>query len=342
MGPPAGRARGPEPRPGDPGTSFLTRRGLSGRRLGMPPWIHLMDMSLDRGPTLSTTRPRSPRCPSTSIQWPGIAFDLGGAGGPRLRDLHGSRNPCSAAPQPSMQPPRLLRLFAVPPFLLLGSLASADAITGRVVDSNGEGVAGVDIDFINLGSGGNPHELNDGTDAFGNFVTTLDPGVYEILFFPPPPPATVLLTGVRTPVTVIGTKNLGTITLATGVLLKGKTVTAGNVPVGDVRAEILDPITKTLLPVKNNTTNAFGIFQLAVPTQQLELELFTSGVVGQTLVPRAIPLEPIGTTDLGNVNLQTGFHVTGTVHRSTGTALPGADVDNIVQESDGPHVNHGI
>jgi len=229
-----------------------------------------------------------------------------------------------------MQPPRLQRLFAVPPFfLLLGNLALADAITGRVVDVNGEGVAGVDIDFIPLGSGGNPHELNDGTDALGNFLTTVDPGVYEIRFYPPSPPASVLLTGVVTPVTVVGTKNMGTITLTAGVLLKGKTVNPANQPVSGVRADVFDAITKAQLPVKNNTTNAFGIFQLAVPTQELELELFTSGVVGQTLVPRAMALTPTGTTDLGNVNLQSGFHVTGTVHRSTGTGIANADVDII-------------
>src|SRR5262245_65609301 len=89
-------------------------------------------------------------------------------------------------------------LTALPPLLLLSplaSLASADAITGRVVDQNGVGVAGVDIDVINLGSGGNPHELNDGTDINGNFLTTIDgPGVYEIRFFPPTPPTTTLLT----------------------------------------------------------------------------------------------------------------------------------------------------
>src|SRR5215510_3927937 len=93
-------------------------------------------------------------------------------------------------------------LTALPPLLLLsplGSLASADAITGRVVDQNGVGVAGVDIDVINLGSGGNPHEVNDGTDANGNFLTTIDQsGVFEVRFFPPPPPLTSLLTGVVT------------------------------------------------------------------------------------------------------------------------------------------------
>jgi len=220
------------------------------------------------------------------------------------------------------------RLFSAIAPLLLGSLAGADAITGRVVAPNGVGVAGVDIDFVNLGSGGNPHELNDGTDANGNFVTTVEPGVYEIRFFPPSPPATSLLTGVLSNVVVVGTKPLGTITLEQGVVLSGTARNAANAPVAGVHVTVSNFNTGAPVHLKNNDTNAFGLFQIAVPPGVvLETQFLTSGVFGQTLVPRRVTGSIGANTNLGNLPFQTGFHVTGTVHRSNGTGLPNADVD---------------
>lgn len=224
---------------------------------------------------------------------------------------------------------RLLQLLAVPPTLLLiGNLASADVITGRVVDSNGVGVAGVDIDFVTLGGGGNPHEANDGTDANGDFFTTVDPGVYEIRFYPPNPPTTVLLTGVVTPVTVTGTKNMGTITLVTGASVQGTCKNPANQPVGGIRLNVFHANTGAQYHLKNNVTGAFGTFNLAMPKNiPLRVEYLTNAVVGQVLVPA----EAFGTIpasiNLGTIPFQTGFHVTGTVHRQNGTPVVGADVD---------------
>lgn len=230
-----------------------------------------------------------------------------------------------------MPPLRFQRLLTVPPLLLLlGSLASADAITGRVVNASGVGVAGVDIDFVSLGGGGNPHELNDGTDANGNFLTTLDPGVYDVLFFPPAPPVTSLLAGIRTPVVVSGTVDLGTITLVAGFALSGTVHNAASQPVANVRIDVYRENTGALVLIKGNKTSAFGTFNFAVPKNvPLRAEFLTNAVIGQVLAP----LQLFGTIsapiDLGIVTLKTGFHVTGTVRRQNGVAVNGADVDAI-------------
>ncbi len=226
---------------------------------------------------------------------------------------------------------RFQRLLTVPPLLLFASLASADAITGRVVDANGVGVAGVDIDFIKLGGGGgNPHELNDGTDANGNFVTTVDPGIYEVLFFPPTPPVTTLLAGSVTPVSISGTVNMGTITLVAGASLQGTVQNDASAPVGGVKISVYKTNTEALVLMKNNTSSAFGTFNIAVPKNQpLRAEFLTSGVIGQTLAPQAILGTIPGNTNMGTLTLHTGFHVTGTVRRENGTAVFGADVDAI-------------
>ena len=62
---------------------------------------------------------------------------------------------------------------------LLAANVRADFITGRVVDVNGNGVGGVDIDVKNLGSGGDPTLFNDGTDPNGFFTTTIPAGEYD-------------------------------------------------------------------------------------------------------------------------------------------------------------------
>jgi hypothetical protein len=229
-----------------------------------------------------------------------------------------------------MPPLGLQRLLTVPLTLLIAPLAWADAITGRVVDANGVGVAGVDIDFVSLGSGGNPHELNDGTDANGNFLTTVDPGVYEIRFYAPAPPTTNLLTGVLPSVVVTGTKNLGTITLTAGVSVQGTVKNVANQPVGGVRIDVFREDTGAKVLMKNNFTSAFGTFSLAVPANvPLRSEYLTSSVIGQVLVPRELFGTIPFSLNVGTVTLQPGFHVTGTMHTQSGSAILGADVDVI-------------
>ena len=225
-----------------------------------------------------------------------------------------------------MPPSGLQRLLTVPPVLLLiGSLASADAITGRVVDANGVGVAGVDIDLVSLG-GGNPDEQNDGTDAGGFFTTTIDPGVYEVRFFAPP--SAGLLTGVVSPVVVAGTKNMGTITLSFGAIVSGSIRNQANQPVGNVRIDYFDATTGAKFVTKGNTTNAFGNFQLTVPNlTPVRYEILTNLVLTQVLVPREIVATANGSLNVGNLTLKTGVHVTGTARGESVTTIAYADLD---------------
>lgn len=225
---------------------------------------------------------------------------------------------------------RFQQLLTVPPLLLIGTLASADAITGRVVNASGAGVAGVDIDFVRVGGGGNPHELNDGTDANGNFFTTVDPGIYEVRFFAPAPPTTTLLPGRLTPVSISGTVNLGTITLVNGVSIAGTVQNSAGQPVGGVKINTYNASTNELLLSKNDVTSAFGTFLMAVPKNTpLRAEFLTNGVIGQVLVPREILGTLPGNTNMGVLTLQSGFHVTGTVRRENGTPVSGADIDAV-------------
>lgn len=221
-----------------------------------------------------------------------------------------------------LSPALLLALAAA-----LAPGASAQAITGRVVDALGNGVAGVDIDVDNLGSGGDPDVFNDGTDAGGFFTTTLSSGgVFAVLFRPPA--GTTHLVAELNPVVVVGTVDLGTIALPPGVSLSGRVVRSGSIPVAGVNLDVLDAGSGELLFTPHDTSDAFGNFSVNVPDGvPLDVRFKTAGVVGVTLAPREIPLTPAGNTGLGDVALAPGFVLSGTVRRPSGAAVAGLDLD---------------
>ena len=203
----------------------------------------------------------------------------------------------------------------------------ADFITGRVVDANGVGVAGVDIDVKNLGSGGTPDITNDGTDAGGFFTTTLPAGVYQVFFKPPPPPATSLLTTMVDNVVVAGTKNMGVITLQPGVVVSARVIDSAGVPIAQLPVDVTDLATGELLVMNNDSTNAFGNFAVAVPTRAIDLDLDPIHIIGRTLAPRRFSLTPTANTNLGDITLVNGFVLSGTFRNSVGAAVSGVDLD---------------
>lgn len=208
---------------------------------------------------------------------------------------------------------------------LLASASSAQVITGRVVSSTGVGVLGVNIDGFD--SSDNEIDLaNDGTDANGNFTTTVvsGAGVYRFVFYPPAPPQTTHLVGERDSVVVVTTTNLGTITLGAGVLLTGRAVQAGSIPVANVPLQVIDGLSGNAVLQDQDKTNAFGQFNLAVPLHASELRLDASGFV---LGSRAFSLDPSGPVALGDILLPQAATVTGHVQRSNGTPVDGADLD---------------
>ncbi|MEQ1895691.1 MAG: PKD domain-containing protein, partial [Planctomycetota bacterium] len=207
------------------------------------------------------------------------------------------------------------------------ALLHADTITGRVVDVNGVGLPGIDIDATSLGSGGNPHLTNDGTDANGNFTATIDSGVYRLFFYAPPPPTSTLLAGVLDNLVVVGTVNLGTIVLQPGVSLSGRTVDSAGLPLAGVKVVVNRTDTGALVPMKANTSNAFGNFAVAVPTTALTVDLDPTPILTRILVPRRLSVTPAGATNLGNLTLLDGFTLSGSVTTTSGVPVNGVDLD---------------
>lgn len=209
---------------------------------------------------------------------------------------------------------------------LLTPLASADLITGTVLDSNGLPVAGVNIDAIRVSNGNNINIDNDGTNAAGAFSTTIPADVYDLYFFPPAPPGNAHVTLVVRNVLVSGTRNLGTLRLALGSLVRGNVRNVGGAPVGQVDVIMTDLVTGREVPLLVHRTDAFGNFVVAAPKNAIALELDPSGVPLQTLLPRTLEVNAAADVNLGTLTLQPGFVVSGHVQRLT-TGLPLANVD---------------
>ncbi|MCE9592621.1 MAG: carboxypeptidase-like regulatory domain-containing protein [Planctomycetes bacterium] len=218
-----------------------------------------------------------------------------------------------------------LRKFSAPAaIVLIASLAHAGVITGTVRNAAGQPVAGVNINASFSSGGGNPTLLNDGTDAAGHFTTTITPdGVYDITFVPPASMVPLVL--VLKNVAVVGTVNLGTLTLPAGVWLSGTVRNHLNQPIGGVNLDVLDA-GGNLLPTNNDFTDAFGNFQVAVPAGPITFQL-DPGATVPLAAPIEMALDLAADTSLGILALKQGFTVSATVRRTNGTGVASVDVD---------------
>jgi hypothetical protein len=219
--------------------------------------------------------------------------------------------------------------FALVSFFVLfaAPFAQAQTITGRVVDVNGVGIAGVDLDVENNGGGGDPSVSQDFTDAAGNFTTTVVPaGIYDLVFSPPRPPTSTHLKTRLTNRAVVGVVNLGTIVLPRGVSLGGRVVTPGGAPIAGVDLDVRVVATGTSLELVGDTTDAFGSFLIAVPPEPIQLQVDPRGLPLVVYAPLALDLAPSVNTNVGDQVLRPGFTISGFL-RSNGLPVSGADFD---------------
>ncbi len=213
--------------------------------------------------------------------------------------------------------------------LVLTSTARGDFLDGRLIDSNGNGVAGANISATDFGGGGGGVTLiNAGTDPLGFFHVTIPAGTFTITFEPPQPPAS---SGLRTdvePVTVAGTTNIGNVILTPGVVLSGQVVDDALVGVIGINFDVIDAGGNNV-DLQYDYTDSSGFFNFAAPIGSTELRLDTAQVSGPTLAPRAISMNATSNTNFGTIVLQPGYIVTAIVRNPSGIAVANCDVDVI-------------
>lgn len=223
---------------------------------------------------------------------------------------------------------KILAPLALAALLGTSNLAFGDLIVGHVVDQNGVPVPGVNIDAIRVSNGNDQNLANDGTNATGDFSTTIPSGLYDIYFFAPPPPQTTLLPKVIKNVVVVGTKDLGTVQFQLGVSLSGHVQTSAGIPISQVTVRVIDQVAGADVPLAIHRTDAFGNFNVAVPANALEVQLLSATVPLQLFESRSIKVTPLTSTNLGNQTLRDGFAVTAHCQRASNAAqVPGVNVD---------------
>ncbi|MFN0006449.1 MAG: carboxypeptidase regulatory-like domain-containing protein [Planctomycetota bacterium] len=208
---------------------------------------------------------------------------------------------------------------------LLCAVARADFLDGRCVNSQGQGVAGVNIDAKDQ-NGNDVTLINDGTDANGFFHVTIPAGTFDLTFNPPQPPASASLITELGPVTVGGTTNIGTVQLSPGVALSGRLINPSSGGVPGVNIDIYDFAANESVDLLYDFTDANGNFSFASPSGTVELR-FDPAPSGQVLAPKAILLTLTGGMNLGTIQLAQGFVVGAIVRGPGGVPIQNADVD---------------
>ena len=206
----------------------------------------------------------------------------------------------------------------------LAAPAVADTVTGQVVDENGVGIPLADLDAFDITNDVEMVLTGDSTDAAGFFSTTIPSGRYRLTV--EGPVGSNHMSVVFPDVDVLGTLDLGVVTLIEGVHLDGRVLDQNGFPVFGVDLDIIDSTTGLDVNVSGDRTDIFGTFNILVP-RNIELRFDTRNVFGATLAPIAMNLALVGDTSLGDVVLEPGYVVSGIVTDSGGAPVPATDFD---------------
>jgi len=214
-----------------------------------------------------------------------------------------------------MNKPTLLPLLLV--LVMAAGGARAATITGQVQNSTGAGVSGV---TVNVNTGATTVSVL--TDLNGFFTLVVPSGTYDVIFLPP---GSSLVPKRIQNVTVVLSLNLGVVTLQDGFPLSGFVLTPLGLPVANADTNVYDQATGQKLWTPDDNTDATGFFEVVIPAGTYRWRVAPP----QSLLLVAHQIRNIvvnAPTSLGNITLQPGVLVTGTV-RDSQTFLPLADVD---------------
>lgn len=216
-------------------------------------------------------------------------------------------------------------LLAVLTMLAVAGSARATVVTGQVTNSGGNGIANVDLDFINRDTGQSIPLVNDNTDILGFYAVSVPPGDYDIRFDPPVGQRYVAVE-LRNEGVAGGSMQLNQ-ELDNGWFVSGRAVRESGVPIPALDLDVNDLIDGGPIYVAYDTTGASGNFQLVLPVGSFSVEF--EPPVGSSLVPRLVELSVAGDVALGDVTLQDGFHLDGSVRNPANQPVSGTRVDTL-------------
>ena len=210
-------------------------------------------------------------------------------------------------------------------------------VSGRVRNSAGLPVAGVNLDVIEIATGDNLALVGDTTDAFGQFVIASPATSIELRFKTVGVPLQVLAP-LAIPLQLNAGLALGDVVLEPGYHLFGRVVGPGGIGVDGADFDLKRTRNGTKLFTPGDNTSPTGNFSIVVPAGVFDVNV--CAVPSDRLVGQSFPSVQVQADfDLGLIQLAAGVVLSGTVRAFDGTIISGADID--VKNSNGKLVQLG-
>lgn len=202
-------------------------------------------------------------------------------------------------------------------------------VQGTVVDPASAGVVNVDIDAFDS-SGAEASLSNDATGAGGAFLAQVNsgPGTYDLRFSPPP--GVALLPKRLEDVLIIGTKNVGTVTLASGFLVEGRLLDGNGNPMFNVALRVEESASGADVEIAHGVTDVAGEFRIALPAGTFDIGFDPFAAYGTSWAPQLLRGVVVGAAlDVGDVACTQGFLIKATCEKAGGLKVAGLDLDVI-------------
>lgn len=207
------------------------------------------------------------------------------------------------------------------------TLVPGAIVSGYVRDTNGIGLANVDLNFYNATTGENMGYANDNTDAAGFYSVVVDRNLtYDILYRPPQGDNHVAF---QSDGVAVGTANIvrPDVILATGFAVTGSVLRKSDgVPVFDADIDVKNTATGQMVALGFDNTDASGLYQVVLTPGTYDL--IAMPVAGQGLAGEVQPSVVVSASMTApNILLPNGFTLSGIVRDGASAPVFDANLD---------------
>jgi hypothetical protein len=204
-------------------------------------------------------------------------------------------------------------------WILSGGTALATVVNGRVTTTTGQGIANVDLDFIDRNTNISIPLTNDRTDVLGFYAVSVPPGSYDVRF--KPPLGTRFVGEEIRGIDVQGNSLVLDQVLQTGWMITGRAIDDLANPAASVDLDVIDAPSGDQVFTNHDTSDLSGNFNVVVPTGTYHIEFEPPRITN--LVPRRMETVAVAADlALGDVVLIHGFHLSGDVLAPDASAVP--------------------
>lgn len=195
-------------------------------------------------------------------------------------------------------------------------------VSGTVRDSSGVGVGGVDLKWVDLGTGRKVYFGKDLTTTSGTYSVRVRPGTYDVEYRPP---ATTTYATTRRSALVVGSSDVGGLVdvLEIGLEVRGNVRDYLGSPVDNVDLNFYDVCTGEKIPTAHDNTDVQGNYTVYVPAATYSIHYnppACRALASERLTDQKIDKD----TGIGNVTLLEGLVISGRVLDDAGVPLPDA------------------